>query len=145
MIITNKMWEEYRVEYEKEAIVIYENLEDAVKDFRGRTGDTRRSLEQIETLILDDTNCDWKAMPDGRVFCSYIKAEAYASAIYISASFLICRWISLLSSEKSESITIDDSMSYTSTMSRPTASMSLSLWPWSPLVWYACFAARYAS
>nr|DAW41383.1 MAG TPA: hypothetical protein [Bacteriophage sp.] len=74
MIVTKKMWEEYRAEYEKEATIIYSSVEEAAKDLIDRTG-YDWDEEETADRILDDTNCDWKVMPDGRVFCSYFKAE----------------------------------------------------------------------
>ena len=73
MIVTKKMWEEYKTEYEKEAAIIYNSIEEAAKDLIGRTG-YGWNEEKAKNHILDDTNCDWKVMPDGRVFCCYFKA-----------------------------------------------------------------------
>lgn len=55
------------------------------------------------------------------------------SGNYPSASIRIRFMISAFSSWKSESITIAESISYTSTIRRPTDSISLSRWPWSPI------------
>lgn len=74
MIVTKKMWEEYKAEYEKETTIIYSSIEEAAEDLINRTG-YDWSKEETKNHILDDTNCDWKVMPDGRVFCSYFKAE----------------------------------------------------------------------
>lgn len=76
MIVSDSMFKEYKTEYENEAIKIYRNIEDAINDFEITSGCTNLSPKEIECRILDDTNCDWKVMPDGRIFCSYIKAEA---------------------------------------------------------------------
>lgn len=74
MIVTEKMWKEYKSDYEKEATIIYDNIEEAAIDFKTRIG-YGCSAEEAKDRILNDTNCDWKVMPDGKVFCSYFKAE----------------------------------------------------------------------
>lgn len=64
---------------------------------------------------------------------------------YVSASFRICCMIACLSSRKSASRIIACSISNTSTIRRPTESISLSLCAASPCSWYAIFAAMYSS
>ena len=73
MIVNKKMYAEFSEEYEKEAIKIYENMKSAIDDFRNISGNYAKTEKQIEDTIKDGTNCDWKVMPDGRVFCSYQK------------------------------------------------------------------------
>ena len=71
MIVSKTMYAEFYKKYEKEAVKIYKNMQEAIDDFRNVSGNYKKSEKQIENAIKDDTNCDWKFMPDGRVFCSY--------------------------------------------------------------------------
>ena len=73
MIVSKKMYAEFYKEYEKEAVKIYKNMQEAIDDFENISGNYAKTEKQIEDTIKDDTNCDWKVMPDGRVFCSYQK------------------------------------------------------------------------
>lgn len=73
MIVTEKMWKEYKSDYEEEADITYDNIEEAASDLINRTR-YGWSNEEAKDHILDDTNCDYKVMPDGKVFCSYFKA-----------------------------------------------------------------------
>ena len=73
MIVSNKMYAKFYKEYEKEAVKIYKNMQEAIDDFRNVSGNCAKTEKQIEDTIKDDTICDWKLVPDGRVFCSYKK------------------------------------------------------------------------
>ena len=73
MIVTQKMYAKFSEEYKKEAVKIYKNMQEAIDDFEKNSGNYGKTKDQIENTIKDDTNCDWKLMPDGRVFCSYKK------------------------------------------------------------------------
>lgn len=70
MIVTKEMYKNYKEDYEKEATKIYENMDDAIKDYPFLTGVNGLSSDEIKAGIMNDTNCDHKLMPDGRVFCS---------------------------------------------------------------------------
>jgi len=65
MICTKKHFEEYKDVFEKDAVQVFNSLEEASEEFSKRV---EVSKETAKERIENNTNADWIVSPDNKVY-----------------------------------------------------------------------------